>query len=492
MAMYTYTLQTVQYLSGSVLYEGICTTNGLTPPSYASLKPTSRISEIVDAVSGEYRIPDCEFSFEDETGHFWRDFLSSETAEIKMTITEPVGTSVLFWGVVQPLTDDFSEYDLYVTQRRGVFTCKGKVVDLKSVDLQTVFDASATDMINLTTWTLNNSPTPVATVAKIMNIKRFLARIFQQVNTTLDDTDIDVSALQDVQYGDDNRTNWIDWANLYFWCGTQNPATLTAGWFQAEEWLSKYASCFDLIGAICKSLLCIPVWHYDGSASRYKVRIRTRGHSASGETAVVMGPVLDSHLNVTFNRKAKWYGAHSGWSGAAANPNSPTYCNANTLAELLVLPPFTFPFTSEIPASGTDFDVECFFLGDESLPTHPELGDGYSAIEQFFHYTSGTTAIAMQSMQYWDYVDKAWSIGQSGWNVQWGVTEYFARRFNWPRRRYTRTYSGIGPSGAKQDTLILLAGTDIVDEDSVTRHFYATEIYRDIEKNEIEVVWEEI
>jgi len=484
MAMYTYTLQTVTYGSGSVLFEGLCTTSGLTVPSFASLKIAGEISEMIDAVTGEYQIGDCEFEFEDESGHFWRDFLSADTAEIKLTITESAGVSVLFWGVVQPLSDNADEYDLYTVQRRGVFTCKSKIVDLKNVDIPAVFTACAADMVSLTEWTLAKGGSPAGSVGKIMNIKRFMARMFEQLNGTLDDDDIDVTGLQDIRYSADNVT-YYEWHQMYFLCGTQDTGTLNVHWFKDEEWKSMFSNCFDLFAGLCRSLLVVPVWYYDSTASRYRVRMLTRGHSASAETPLVMGTVLNSQMNPAYNRKLKFIQATSGWSGASANTLSPQIltCTFDTTTW-----PGANPWSTTPPTGGVDLDLVAFFLGDES-PT----GDGSHPIERFYVYSSGTTAAACAHAATWDYVDNDWwpDYVFTSYALT-AIAAYFRDRFNAQRRRYTRTYAGIGPTAAKQDTLRLLAAHDITGEDSVTRHFYATEIHRDVVGNSVTVVWEEI
>ena len=115
------TIQTVRHLSGMVTYKGHSTTAGLTPPTYASIRASSPIQEAADVITGQITLANMQFSFNDERGTFWRDFLSADTSEISVEITSLGVTEILFWGRVTKESVDFSEYDLYHTQRSGTF-----------------------------------------------------------------------------------------------------------------------------------------------------------------------------------------------------------------------------------------------------------------------------------------------------------------------------------------------------------------------------------
>lgn len=493
--METLTLQTVEHLSGTVVYKAHSTTAGLTPPTFASLRIASPIREAADVVTGEMILANVSFEFMDETGHFWRDFLSADKSEISLEVTVGATTEMLFWGEVIKESVDFGEHDLYVMQRRGSFDCVWKVVSLKDVAPQTVFDASfaAGDMIALTGWNQGNTSVPwvdgvVSTVARIMNVKRLLQRIMEQVNGNFDTGDVVTDDFaQDCRWYYDSVT--YDWMDLYFWCGTQNSALLSHGWFQEEEWKARFASCYDMLGGVVKSLLAFPVFYYDYTYSRHRVRILSRGHSTSSTTPLTMGRVLSSNMNPDISRHLKVVGAHSGWSNAATgNRFGRRYLNCES-DEL----------TDEEPLVGADIDLEAYFLGNfgDSIS---DTGDGAdtgtadrATLERLYAYTSGTTAYAMHLFYAWDYEAADWN----GWG---GVADYalpsIARsirsRFNAKRRSYTRKYEGLGPVGGAIGDLHLLKNHDIVDEDSVTRHFYATEISRDIEQDTVEVKWEQI
>lgn len=489
--METIVLQTVQHLSGTVVYKGHTTATGLTAPAWASLRLASPIRESVDVITGEVRLQTASFSFTDERGSFWRDFLGAETSEISLEITRGAVTETLFWGRVTRESVDFSEYDLYLTQRSGTFECVASLVALKDVTVQDVIDDCAADMISLTQWYQGNSEIPwlnyaANTHTKIMNLKRLFERIMQQVNGSYDENDVNVTGYeQDCRWHYDYTT--YEWHELYFWCGTWQPLDTSAGWFQAEEWPARFASAYDMFGALVRSLLAVPVYYYDYAASRHRVRILGRGHSTSGTTPLTMGRVIRSQMNPNISRRLQIVAAHSGWSGAATqNRFGQRYlqCEAGELV-------------SEEPLAGSDIDLEMYFLGN-LLDQTSNTGDAYdtggpATIERLYHWPGGTVAYGMQGYYAWDYLAGDWGSWDS-------ITSYalptaamaIRNRFNPKRRSHTRTYEGIGPTTGNIGDLHLLKNHDIVDEDSVTRHFYATEIARDIESDTVEVKWEEI
>lgn len=493
--MYTVTIQTVEHLSGTVVYKGHSTTDSLTPPSYSSLRCAGPIHEAIDILTGEMTLSNVSFEFMDETGHFWRDFLYADTAEISMEITIGATTEMLFWGKVLKESIDFDEYDHSTMQRRGTFDCVAKIVELKDVDPQTVFDACAVDMIALSTWLQRRgaaAPLGVqtATVARIMNVKRFFERIMEQLNGSYDDDDVVTTG-----YAQDCRwlynSNVYDWMDLYFWCGTQNASLLSHGWFQEEEWRSHYGNAFDMMAGVVKGLLALPVYYYDYENSRHRVRILTRGHSCSGTTALTMGKILSSSMNPDISRDLKVIHTYSGWSNAATlNEVGSNYlhCEADIV-------------TTEAPSGGADVELEMHFLGNfnDGTPGIPygdatDTGDAsHATIERLYLWLSGTEAFGMDDYAPWNYETQDWYFsGENTWFALPGAAKTLRSRFNPKRRSYTRKYEGLGPASGLIGDLHLMKNHDIVDEDSVTRHFYASEISRDIEADTVEVKWEEI
>ncbi len=497
--METILIQTVRHLSGTVVYKGHTDATGLTAPSYASLRCASQIREAVDVITGEVTLANVEFSFSDEDGHFWRDFLYGDNSEISLELIKDGTTEVLFRGKVTKESVNFEEYDLYLTQRKGSFTCVASIVNLKDVSVQTVITACASDMISLSTWYQGNSEIPwlnyaANTHAKIMNLKRFFERIMEQANGSYDEDDVEVAGFaQDCRWHYDYTT--YEWHELYFWCGTWQPLDTTAGWFQAEEWPARFANAFDMFGGLVKSLLAIPVYYYDYTAARHRVRILGRGHGTAGTTPLTMGRIITSSMNPDISRHMKTVAAHSGWSGEAT-------LNRNGYRWLLCEPD---TFATEEPVGGVDIDLAMYFLGN-LLDQTSDTGDAYdiggpATIERLYHWPGGTTAYGMQGYHVWDYLtseyrsrlaDASYAYPSAGPYALMGAAMYFRNRFNPKRRSYTRTYEGIGPATGPAGALHLLKNHDITDEDSVTRHFYASEIARDIEKDTVEVKWEEI
>jgi hypothetical protein len=465
--IYTDTIQTVEHLSGTLAYKVRRSASVADTPSFASLRIAGPLVERVDVVAGDLEIREAQFEFNEETQRYWLNVLAGETAEIVLEMTQGATTTVLFWGKYVLGSVTMEEYDHFTMQRKGTFRCVSVLSNLRDVDSQTVFDAcyNGGDMIALTTYN------GLSTAARIMNVKRFLARIMEQLNGSLDEGDIVVDDLpQDVQYSVDGST-WYDWRELYFWCGSQNPAMLSYGWFQPEEWKSRFPSAFEMLVGVLRGVMAVPVYYYDYAASRHRIRVMTRGHSASGLTPLTMGRVIESTLYPDVSHGIRVVGVKSGWTGYLTNPYGQSYYHSDTGINSTVR-----------PGVGLDLEQDMYWLGNT---------DAYTPlIELLLRYTSGTTAVTCGYIRFWDYDTNDWATG-----TQYGTGNgslYLSKRFSKKRFGYLRTYEGIGPTTGTQDDLYLMVNHDIDDEVPFTRHFYAMEISREIEQDTVEVKWEQI
>lgn len=461
---YTDTIQTITYLSGVATFYCVrsVSTNGI--PTYASLKPTWPLVERIDVIAGDYEIPELEFTIEDEDTGYWLAVLAGETVEIIIDWTAGGATSRLFHGSLIPGSVHLDEYDRYTMQRRGTFRCLSVLSSLRNIPTSDVITACAGDMISLTTWD------GLSTAGKIMSLKRFLVRIMEQINGTLDDDDIVVSGLdQDIQYSVDNST-WYDWHELYFWCGTQNSGILSAGWFQAEEWPRLFPSALEALVGIVKSLLALPIMYYDVANSRYRVRIVTRGRSLAGSTALVMGTVVESKLSTNIARSIRSIEAKSGWSASGTMTTKAAYYSPAD---------DTISYTE--PALGVDLSFNLFWIGATEQD---------NLINALFRYTSGTTAVSCVYTKLWNYVSNDWTTS-ANYTFAYAA-KYLGDRLARRRWGYDMTHMGIGPVGADPDTLYPMKNYDIADEVPYTRHFYASEIARNPAEDVVRVNWEQI
>lgn len=463
MARTVETVATIPCASGTMTIQVDRSVSAPTVPDYASVRPMSEFAEQVDVLPGDRRIQEISFEYFDSELGYWHTVLAATDTYILALWTEDGTTTRLFKGLVQNDTVEIEEYDrssyalaLGAYGRRGKFQCIESIVALRDIATADIAAACAPDMISLTD--------PL--YFKIMPVKRFLVRIMEQINGSVDDDDVNVSGVTfPIQFSADNVA-WYEWYDLYFWCGTQDAGMLKAGWFADDEWPAAYPEAFSVLSGICRSLLMEPIIYYDSAASRYRMAPMARGWA--GPTAIsstlTMGTVLESLPHPNINRNARGIVVRSAWSDASTNALG--VCGYSKASD-------TYSYVAQ-PVN-VDIDYTVFWMGN----------DAYNAIENLMLYVSGTTAELCKYVRVYDHYLGAWTqmaygSGDLGLAL---ITLYLNKMFNRNRVGVDKTYTGIG------HPVYLHALSPITEAAGA---LYATEIYRDPPNNSVRVVWEQV
>ena len=299
--MTTYTIQSVVLPSGTLTVKLHSEYAGLTVPGTATLILDGDLVERVSLYSdGTIEAENMEFGYvEDYTTYaegFWYKVLNG-SAEIQVLIDEGAGDTHFFWGKVIEQEGTISEASLVSGNylRLGRFTCVSLLSKLKDVTIDTLeTECDSHDILrgevgggDHSLISVHDLICSIATVA--YNPGSFATTYFEVKGASF-------------EFWNTDRGWTSDLAALYVDMGLLSGTSVTtpAGPSEYQSWKGRFASCYELLGAIARSLGCYARHYYDVSDAEHRIHFVAVANAYNDRAYVVpSSPVRSTYSPLT-------------------------------------------------------------------------------------------------------------------------------------------------------------------------------------------------
>jgi hypothetical protein len=151
----------------------------------------------------------------------------------------------------------------------------------------------------------------------------------------------------------------------------------------------------------------------------------------------------------------------------------------------------SFP-TDEPPAWQADMHIAMEFQNNNYFYGGSAFPAGLTC-NAFYFYNSGTNDMSFfGAHRYWNYQTDAWVSNQTRMDIS--LARYYANRLGGIRRVYERAYETIKANDGSTNSHVNLSllRITVINDGIGDRTFYATEVRKDVAKEESFVRWEEV
>lgn len=487
--MATYTLPDVTLPSGTLsttLYSSVA---GLTAPTFPSLLIPGVRSERVDTVAGAVDLAEMEFGFiEDYSVHsagFWHTVLNG-TLEIQLTLDDGSVYKHFFWGLVNPLLSTEDEVDLTsgsIVRRSNSFKAVSVLTKMQSF-------AAITAITGLESDSSLNATGPYGGTYGIMGtpqdlIAECVSLAFSQSFVT---GNVILPASHDIQFHitANDSTNYYDMSNSYILLEIFGGS----GGIRSTL-LSKYATAYDLMMAVCKTFGVFPVHYYDTNSSQHQIQLVNRGRTFSSYATLPMplappegySKFYPMGQNLLINQSLAM---PSGLKGS--NPHK--YGAGYMLGSSWFATDAPQLFSSDLDTqmlfgcyggAFTDFDADNSHYEEMLWQLHDPVGGVYEA--EFF-----------QRVRSWNYAAAAYGSDEQMSLQAMGEYLFFRLGNYTAKRAYDRVYPGVAAtiSGGTYHNNVKLGMTTQINDGVSTRNFFASDIQCDLMRDLMTIHWIEI
>jgi len=457
-----YSLQSVLYPGGLTQFYLLSSLSGLVMPTKKTLSFAGEVTERVDVQAGENNIETVDYSYIEDYGTypegFWHKVLQG-TTEIQTTVDQGAGPLHYAWHSIPPQNNTQSEISLLsgAIRRQGTkLQGISRLLTLQSVPLSTIFQYALS-------WA--EQDTPGNSWCTIQNILDAMALAMGSSLTTTASSVV----------GNDFRfSSAIDWTTTpTSWSTPQSLYMILAnvtgvgiGLWAADQWMSRYATAYDLLIALCKTFGWVPSYTFDVANNRHVLMVIPRG-SANTAATIGSGTVLSNYYpstgllvnNIGITRD-------SGLVNNTDKPPGESYFSAGTWTAGQAPPGFQ-----------PDMSVNVLF---------EVAGFNYSDFDMLYQ---AAQPLAVGSVDVWDYTANAWySVAHPHTpllTMQQAAAYYYWSRFQAQKSMYERRVYGLNLAQKILDKTTINDGV-------VSRNYYLTELRKDVRTNQMYYIASEV
>lgn len=447
-----YTLFSALSASGTVKIYLVSPETGLTLPTPQTVMLSQDLTERIDAAAGVQEVAQIDLDIvEDYTTYaegFWMHVLANASTDIQITLDEGSGETDFFFGRVQPGATTLHEVDLTSSaiRRTGTIHLMSFLTLMQSVPTQTVINAV---LASTPPYFIPGHMDGGATSAHFVMAMDLIAQAISfAIGQTFASSDVSCPA-DDIKLSHDGGTyyGFAAFCFAYADFNTNGSAIWTA-----------YPLFWDFMESLCGGFGLAPRWYYDPAAGRHKVILLTRGRSYGSPVSLVVPeqsdliqgtPQLVNYIQVT-----------SGFSGGEYYYNVAEGVGADTA-----------------PAGWTaDMSLTIDFGNNES--------GSYEKSLIAYALVSGDVW-SMIKVEYWNYATSAFVSFDSGvlmTRQDHALAAYLGGRLGGIKRVYEQTFRDLRANDGSTNThanISLMRNVDINDG-VATRHFYVSEIRKNI------------
>jgi hypothetical protein len=455
--MAKYTLHPATIPAGELAMIIYSSVTDLTIPTYVTLD-FGDLVERLDPIAGTYDVDTLDVDYVEDysdAGHpegFWMAAIGGTYLDLQITLDEGAGATHVFYGRLLKEKTELDEYVLSGSTygRRGTMRFVSHLMTLRDV---TTADLITGANAVFTTPTWNNTGNE-----RIIQYREIISQLLASAlgGQTADADDVTVL--------DDNLQDNTSHDGITYWYISE---------FSLNALAVKYPNAFDLISQLLKQFFLIPRYYYDVTNSRHKIQLFTRGTSFATQVTLVVP--TESRLTI----------------GSAIALKDVQIDDAYT--------PTTYYWDAEAETYTTT----------KPEGWNPEI----TLVQEYIHYVddSGTgpwcfgidynsgTGVAVGYTWYraWDYAGQVWTNINAttddgdAWLIP---AQFYGRKFRGEKRVYERTYNSLKADNGTTDShsnIVCGARTQISDGVSA-RNFYAVEVKKNLARNELTVVWQEV
>jgi hypothetical protein len=481
-----------------------------TIPSGVQVTHIGPLTELIDVEPGIVDVQSMEIELtEDYTTYdegFWYHVIQSDTSRevsLRFVLSEDGTDTFYFWGKVYRQEIEWPEHYLNTVETTVERTVKLRLVSLIGALKDVTADTVISELL-----THENAIADTWTIESILGsiVASGFSQAYATTNVLIRGTDIrlfkaDVSTVVAVEdalvYG--NSDPDTDIPRGYF----NTPATND----NPHHWASRYGSAYDLLMSLCLNFGWVARYFYgqaDGTyagdaTDQHRIEFITRGNSYAGlvtpEGGVVKSMLISdtpskianvkvSDLQTTMEQVTTGVYDRPTYFSWAANGRE----SAQTLGPRWVSNPVAGLSMTE-PGKFIEFDMD--FSPEFILDPFNTTGFLFYRYRSL-HYDNGAGGtLPIQLVGFYDYQADAWRDLYD--HIQTALVLYYSRRFTEGRKMYERTYSGLKftESGVASHLNIKpmkrIEINDLISTDPDT--YYATEIRKDFENDEVTVLW---
>ena len=457
-----YTIQTTVTPAGTLKIYMNSDLAGLTVPSSQTIMVNNDLTEKIDVVGGTMDVEQIDLDFvEDYTNYaegFWHKLLQRTTTQIQLTLDEGSGETHLFFGIVQQGATPLTEISLTAgaIQRQGTMHVLSFLAQLKLVTLQSVIDACfASGLIYFIPSHIDGT---VNTLLRYVRLQSFIDEaIVLATGQSYTPTDVTILS-SDIKLESNSDSSYVDLQHIAIYQADLYPLT------------SRYTYAWDFILAMCLDLGLVPRWKYDVGRAHHRIDLLTRGTSYAGnvtlsmpkESTLIEGtPQLINYIELDYGGDTEKY--YYDVSNAIGYDTEPNGWQADMIIPI------------EVGNYRVSAPYACITLWAMIG------GDVWSTI----------------GIEYWNYFTGAWVNTDGGDSLirqDHALAWYYAARLGAIKRVYERTYTDLKANDGSTNSHVnisLLRNTQI-DDGTGALTFYATEVHKNLPKNELFVRWQQV
>jgi hypothetical protein len=467
---------------------------GLTYPTTVNFADLGQVGETIDAEAGitEYDNVNIEINedYSTYTQGFWHKLINEYPTfdfELMFTVIEDTVEMFLFRGKIY--RENITETEIHLDNITGTPVNVCRSVSLKLVSsLLILKDVTIADLNEeVLTHEVNNADIIRADEQQIdsANIVR-LDAVFASMIKLAYGTSYDVSLAIN------NSTEILVWSYEHSAYESILNMYMCSDFFRAadeitNQYYKRFDNAYEVLRHLCRHFALIPKYMFgtttgtiDATWANNDHRLYLNSRGRSGSSPTLSGNLIKSDMIISTSRKTT--------AIRSSNIHHQEWCIyvTNESGQASGAPPYYKDF---------DIDITIDFLPAADFATlingyAPNVDMGLFIINEGVSPTKYNAAL---KVEYWNYATGAYQeYDYAGW-CDVVIVGYLLHRMGEGRVEYERTYNSIkGVLGAVNSQWNCKTTMRTSINDGVTaRTFYATDVKKDLTKNELSVIWVE-